>query len=220
MREPITFITYCYNDKERMAELLPSIRPALGDRGEILAVDQGSTDGSIELLEEHADHIIHRRRKGYPDPDRNFAASMASNDWIFTLDADERPDAKLLSRLQRMADAAHGVQVYWLQRQNLVDGRDIFPILKEDWQPRFFRKGAVDYGPRMHTYPNIASPRQMWVDQGRIVHDRTLKDIERAHASRALIGDPQKRAVEEDFLRRVVMFLETGDPGEDPHEAT
>ncbi len=73
--------------------------------------------------------------------------------WIFTLDADELPDDKLLARLGRMADTSHGVMVYWLRRKNLVDGVDIFPILKEDWQPRLFKKNALRYGDRMHTHP-------------------------------------------------------------------
>jgi glycosyltransferase involved in cell wall biosynthesis len=214
MREPITFITYCYNDRDRIEGLLTTMRPALGDRGEILVVDQGSTDGSLEVLDELADHVLHRRRKGFPDPDRNFAASMAGNDWIFTLDADELPDGKLLARLGQMADTSHGVMVYWLRRKNLVDGMDIFPILKEDWQPRFFRKGALNYGPRMHTHPEIGTPRQMWVDTGCIVHERTRKDIERAHASRALVGDREKQGLEGQFMQRLVAFLETGDAGE------
>jgi len=210
MRESISFVTFVRNDKDRLRTLIETVRPHLGPRGEVVVVDQSSDDGSYELACELADRTVKRTRKGYPDPDRNYGYAQAKNDWVFTCDTDELPDEKLLAVLPKLADKSHGVRVYWLRRQNLVDGVDIFPILKEDWQPRLFVKGALQYSDQMHTHPQIDGPLQMWVDTGCIVHNRTMAQIEGASKNRALAGDPQMQAKEAQFKQAVKSFLETG----------
>ena len=210
MRESISFLVFVRNDKDRLAALIETVRPHLGPRGEVIVVDQSSDDGTYEVACELADRVFKRTRKGYPDPDRNWGYSQAGNDWVFTCDTDEVPDEKLLKALSRLADRSHGVKVFWLKRKNLVDGVDIFPILKEDWQPRLFIKGAIQYGARMHTHPQVPEPFQMWVDTGCIVHDRTLAQIEGASKNRALANDPEMQAKEAQFKQAVKSFLETG----------
>lgn len=210
MRDSVTFVVFCRNDKDRLRALIETVRPHLGKRGEVIVIDQSSDDGTFEVAEELADHVFSRTRKGYPDPDRNWGYAQASNDWVFTCDTDEMPDEKLLQVLPRLADKSHGVRVFWLRRKNLVDGVDIFPILKEDWQPRLFVKGALRYGDRMHTHPEIDGPFQMWIETGCIVHSRTMAQIEGASKNRALVDDPEMGAKEVQFMGVVKSFLATG----------
>ena len=210
MRESITFVAFVRNDKDRLRTLIETVRPHLGPRGEVLVVDQSSDDGTYEVACELADRVFKRTRKGYPDPDRNWGYAQASNDWVFTCDSDELPDETLLKLLPRLADKSHGAHIFWLMRKNLVDGVDIFPVLKEDWQPRLFTRAALRYGDRMHTHPQVDGPLQMWVDIGCIVHDRTMAQIEGASKNRALANDPEMQAKEAAFRQTVKSFLETG----------
>lgn len=210
MREPITFVTFVYNDAERLSELLLTVRQIIGDGGEILVVDQSSTDDTRAVAERLADHVLTRRRKGFPDPDRTWAYAQAQNKWVLTLDVDEVFSEKLAKILPRLADDSHGVDLYWLRRENYIDGTDIFPILGDDWQPRLFKKGVLRYGDRMHTHPEIGSPKQMWVTTGAIVHERTLAGVENASKNRALQNDPQMRQLEENFAKRVKSLLGVG----------
>lgn len=210
MRDSITFVIFTRNDADRLRTLIETVRPHLGKRGEVIVVDQSSDDGTREVAEELADRVFVRTRKGYPDPDRNYGYAQASNDWVFTCDTDELPDEKLLKTLPRLADKSHGVRLFWLKRKNLVDGVDIFPILKEDWQPRLFQRGALNYGDAMHTHPKTDSANQMWIETGCIVHERTMAQIESASHNRALAGDPQAQAKEAQFKAAVKRFLETG----------
>jgi glycosyltransferase involved in cell wall biosynthesis len=210
MRDSITFVTFVRNDKDRLRALIETVRPHLGPRGEVLVVDQSSDDGTYEVACELADRVFKRTRKGYPDPDRNWGYAQAGNDWVFTCDTDELPDETLLGLLPRLADKSHGAHIFWLTRKNLVDGVDIFPILKEDWQPRLFKKNALRYGDRMHTHPQVDGPLQMWIDTGCIVHNRTMAQIEGASKNRALANDPEMQAKEAGFQQAVKSFLETG----------
>src|ERR1044071_2583510 len=56
---------------------------------EILVVDSGSSDGTTEIARGKGARVLTRAWTGYVDQ-KNFAAEQARNDWIFSLDADER----------------------------------------------------------------------------------------------------------------------------------
>lgn len=210
MREPITFITFVYNDAERLRGLLKHVRAIIGDGGEILVVDQSSTDDTRAVADELADHVLVRRRKGYPDPDRTWAYLQAQNKWVLTLDVDETFSDKLAAIIPRLADDSHGVDLFWLRRENYIDETDIYPILGDDWQPRLFKRGSLRYGDRMHTHPEIGTPKQMWVTTGAIVHERTMASVQRASENRALQNDPEMKTKEIEFAERVKQLLGAG----------
>ena len=56
---------------------------------EILVVDCGSTDATVDTARARGATVLHRDWSGWIDQ-KNFAAERASHDWIFSLDADER----------------------------------------------------------------------------------------------------------------------------------
>lgn len=56
---------------------------------ERIVVDSGSTDETVALATPLADRVDVHAWEGY-GPQKNFAASLASCDWILSLDADER----------------------------------------------------------------------------------------------------------------------------------
>jgi glycosyltransferase involved in cell wall biosynthesis len=55
---------------------------------EIIVVDSGSTDGTVEICREYTDKIMLTDWPG-PGAQRNRAAAMATSDWILAMDADE-----------------------------------------------------------------------------------------------------------------------------------
>ena len=67
---------------------------------EILVVDSHSTDATADIARTAGARVVVREWTGYIDQ-KNFAASQASHDWIFSLDADERVTPALASELQR-----------------------------------------------------------------------------------------------------------------------
>lgn len=220
MRESISAVIFVRNDAERLAALIEKLKPALGPAGEVIVLDQSSTDNTADVAKEHGARVLTRTRKGYPDPDRSWAYDHANNDWVWAWDVDESPDDALLQIVPALAKRDRGVHIYWIQRRNFVDGRDIFPILHEDWQPRLFLKGSLHYLDRMHTHPQLGSGNQMWVTRGAIVHERTLEQIERAAKNRSLVRDIQAQQLEHQFFVQVRGFLETGTVPEVADEGT
>lgn len=75
----------CYNERERIPLTIRSLKKVSDD---IVVVDSGSIDGTIEYLESEGITSIHRQWEGYVSQ-KIFAQSLCKNDWILSLDADE-----------------------------------------------------------------------------------------------------------------------------------
>ena len=186
------------NEEENLKELLPLVHPFVD---EIVVVNQGSTDGTELVCKEYGAKVFTKTRKFLADIDRNMCYLSASGDWIFGLDADERPTPELLVKLKILA-SANNVDCYWFKFDNKVDGVDINDILGKESHPRLWRKGAVDWPERAHTWPQVKSNRQCFLDY-KIKHHRTLERIEKVHASRKQAIDPQNQQIEDRFLQMV-----------------
>jgi glycosyltransferase involved in cell wall biosynthesis len=71
---------------------------------EIIVVDSGSTDRTVEICREYTDKIMLADWPGF-GPQKNRALAMATKDWVLSLDADERVTPELREEMQAaMAD--------------------------------------------------------------------------------------------------------------------
>jgi hypothetical protein len=81
----------CLNEEANLPAWLEAALPVAD---QIVAVDSGSSDQSVALLEAAGALVRVRAFDGY-SPQRNAAADLCTGDWILFLDADERPDLEL-----------------------------------------------------------------------------------------------------------------------------
>lgn len=82
---PISVTIICCNEIERIKNTIESVQEWVDD---IVVIDSGSTDGTIELVERMGVRIIHNPWPGY-GMQKKFAEGKAKNDWILNLDSDE-----------------------------------------------------------------------------------------------------------------------------------
>ncbi|MFH1687362.1 MAG: tetratricopeptide repeat protein, partial [bacterium] len=75
------------NEEELLPGCLDSIRDWVD---EIIVVDTGSTDKTIEIAESYGAKIFHQPWEGNFSKHRNHTIELATCDWIFIIDADER----------------------------------------------------------------------------------------------------------------------------------
>ncbi len=95
--ETLSVIIITQDEEENIRDCLESVSFA----DEIIVVDSGSTDRTKEICLEYTDKVHHRDWNGYASQ-KNAAGDMASGDWIFNLDADERVTSELASEIQQM----------------------------------------------------------------------------------------------------------------------
>lgn len=116
----LTLVVMTHNEAANIGRCLDSV-PFAADK---LVVDCGSSDGTQDIAREHGARVVHQDWLGF-GPQRNFATTQCTQDWILALDADEYLSPELAAELERRlpevmaSDAAVGI----LRRRTLYMGR-------------------------------------------------------------------------------------------------
>ena len=110
---------------------------------EIVVVDSHSTDDTVALAKAKGVRVESRAWTGWVDQ-KNFAASLASNDWIFSLDADERATPALEQEVRGLLASEPSSAAYKVPRVTFHLGRwirttDFYP----DFQTRLYDRRAA-----------------------------------------------------------------------------
>jgi glycosyltransferase involved in cell wall biosynthesis len=70
---------------------------------EVIVIDSGSTDATVEIARRHATRVEVLDWPGY-GAQKNRAADMAANDWILSIDADERVTPELAGEIREVLE--------------------------------------------------------------------------------------------------------------------
>src|ERR1700678_100767 len=96
----LSIVIPVFNVHRYLTECLDSVSSASGTEIEVIAVDDGSTDGSGAVLDEYARadsrlHVIHLDRTGGPGQARNIGLARATGSYVWFVDGDDliRPEA-------------------------------------------------------------------------------------------------------------------------------
>ena len=123
----VTVITH--NERSHIAAALASVSWA----DEIIVVDSRSTDGTIDIARQHATRVEERDWAGY-GAQKNYAADQASNDWILSIDADERVTPQLAEEVRAVMSRGPVAPGYLMTRVAHYLGRW---IRSTDWYPDY-----------------------------------------------------------------------------------
>jgi glycosyltransferase involved in cell wall biosynthesis len=121
----VTVITK--NEAANIAAALDSVRWA----DEIVVVDAESTDETVPIARGYTGRVTVRRWESYAEQ-KNHAASLAQNDWILSLDADERVTASLRREIQSLLSGEPAARGYRIPRLTHYLGQW---ITTTDWYP-------------------------------------------------------------------------------------
>jgi glycosyltransferase involved in cell wall biosynthesis len=133
----VTIITL--NEAAHIAAAIDSV--AFAD--EIIVVDAGSADDTAAIARTKGARVETRDWTGWVDQ-KNVAAGLASNDWILSLDADERVTPALAAEIRSLLAAEPAQRGYRLPRVTFHMGRwirttDFYP----DLQTRLYDRRAA-----------------------------------------------------------------------------
>ena len=106
-------------------------------------IDAGSGDGTVEIASRKGARVSTRQWSGWIDQ-KNHAAGLAVNDWIFSLDADERVTPALAAEIQTLTATEPPLRGYRVPRVTFHLGRwvrttDFYP----DFQTRLYDRRAA-----------------------------------------------------------------------------
>lgn len=138
----LTLAVITLNEENNIERCIRSVPFA----SEIIVVDSGSTDATVEKAKALGAAVHHNEWPGY-GAQKAFAASRATGDWILSLDADEWLSPELAEEI-RSASETDGPAVFSMPRLSYFLGR---PIKHGGWFPdrqtRFYRSGAAEWDP-------------------------------------------------------------------------
>ena len=115
----LSVIIICRNNGPTMRRCLESVKWA----GEIVVVDSGSTDDTLEIAREFTAHI--HQTPDFPGhgPQKNRALERATGDWIFSIDADEWVTPPLRAELEATMAAPGDRVAFVMPRRSSFCGR-------------------------------------------------------------------------------------------------
>jgi len=136
------------NEQENLPRVLSSVQ---GIADEIILVDGGSTDRTQEIARENGARVFFRAFTNHADQ-KNYAASLASNDWILLLDADEELSGELKESVRKWKEQTPEFAIYEMSRLTCYLGAWIrhsrwYP----DWQRRIYRRDKVAFSGVIHS---------------------------------------------------------------------
>jgi glycosyltransferase involved in cell wall biosynthesis len=134
--ESISSIVICYNEERNIERCLKSVLPF---SDEIVVVDSGSTDRTVDIARRYATSVISHEWMGY-GRQKQYAMERSSRPWVFSIDADEEVSPGLCEEIQSLDFSADGYEMprkaWYLSRW----------VEHSGWYPgyilRLFRRGA------------------------------------------------------------------------------
>ncbi len=153
----ISYSILTHNETDTLEDLLEFLGANKKEQDEIVILDDYSSDKTLGILTEYREKygIIWEQRalnKNFGEQ-KNYLTSLCSGDFIFNLDADERPPKFLFENLHVFLEQNPDVDAYWVPRVNTVDGitdehinrwgwnvNDRGWINWPDWQLRIYKK--------------------------------------------------------------------------------
>jgi glycosyltransferase involved in cell wall biosynthesis len=173
----LSVVIITHNEEANIGRTLESVRPLVSDgKGEIIVVDSGSTDRTVEIAKSFGAKVFVEEWKGYA-AQKNSAIDKAMGDWILSLDADEEVSSDLAEHITR-ADWDDGPFEWDIARSIDVPFEDLrcevglLPLAfyierKNFFLNRWIRHGGFSPDRKLRLFARGAAR----FDEGRAVHE-------------------------------------------------
>ncbi|MFA5356252.1 MAG: glycosyltransferase family 2 protein [Candidatus Omnitrophota bacterium] len=139
---PLSVVVMARNEEKNIAECLESVVDWVD---EIVVVDDYSSDKTLEIAKKYTDKI-YQRKWDMEGASRNFAYSKAGNDYVLSLDCDERVTPELRKEIIGIFDKAPEFNGYNIPHRNFLGN---YWIKHGGWYPnaklKMFRKDKFRY---------------------------------------------------------------------------
>lgn len=141
------------NEEQNIIDVVLNAQQVTDD---VLIIDSGSTDKTVELAREAGARVVYRAWDNDFSAQRNFALDNTEAEWILYLDADERLNEELIVAVKGAVETDVEKQ-YSLKRKSVAFGQEFnYGVLKPDFVPRLFRRQNVKWVNKVHERPECS----------------------------------------------------------------
>jgi glycosyltransferase involved in cell wall biosynthesis len=142
-RVPVSVIVPIKNEAGNLPRCLDSIRWA----DEIFVVDSQSTDGSVEIAQQHGAQVVQFQFNGTWPKKKNWSLENLPfrNEWVFILDADEVLPPEAEQEFAKAIAEAGETAGYWINRRFMFMGKWLRHSYYPNWNLRLFRHSLGRY---------------------------------------------------------------------------
>ncbi len=144
----VSVVVIAKNEERTIGAVLQAVRPLAS---ELIVVDSGSTDRTVEIAERMGARVVHQDWLGYA-AQKNYALSLASGEWLLSLDADEVATPDLVSEMEATIGGPRACEFdgFRIPRllfigESAIKHGGFYP----DAQLRLFRRGKGQFNERV-----------------------------------------------------------------------
>lgn len=173
---PVSAFVICQNEEAYIANCMESLEGF----AEIVVVDSGSTDATLDILQSYIDRgwpirLFREAWRGYAGQ-KQFALSQCSQPWCFNVDSDERIDAALRRLLPELLSSPEHVVGWRVARRPYLIGYGYTPErVRERKNLRLIRRGRGGYDLKQRVHEGIVPDGQVGnAKTGSLLHFRPL----------------------------------------------
>ena len=141
------------NEEKNIVDVIKNAQQCSND---IIIIDSGSTDNTVELAEMAGARVYFRAWDNDFAAQRNFGLSKTDAEWVLYLDADERLNADLIEDINERTKRPDSKQ-YKIVRKSVAFGHKFsYGVLRPDCVTRLFPREKVEWVNKVHERPVCA----------------------------------------------------------------
>lgn len=172
----VTVVISAHNEEKNIKDCLKSVEDLAS---EVILIDSASTDHTAKIARSLGARVIEKENNPMLNVNKNFGFEKATNDWILSLDADERVTSDLATEITSTINNTESNSAYKIPRKNIIFKKWIehtgwYP----DYQTRLFKKGKAKFAAR-HNHEQITVDGVVGTLDNNIIHDhyKTLDEF-------------------------------------------
>lgn len=137
----LSIILITKNEAHNVVQCLNSVSWA----DEIIVLDSGSTDNTVEICQMYTPHVFKTDWPGF-GVQKNRAIDKTTSDWVLSLDSDEYLSPELIDKIQTIIKSPQAKEAYKIKRITKFCGKYLY---HGDWQSdyplRLFKKNTARF---------------------------------------------------------------------------
>lgn len=153
----LTVVILTKNEEKNIVDVVQNAAQVTDD---ILIIDSGSTDKTVELAKQENARVVYRAWDNDFASQRNFAFEHTDKEWILYLDADERLNDELVEAIKSVVNSSPRKQYSIVRKIHAFGFEYKHGIFKPDEVLRMFPTNSVKWEHKVHERPICALPKK------------------------------------------------------------